>query len=100
MQTPKMKLLKRYVRRGLDVSNILKHQIEPLIRILMRKGVYQNMRSKKERRYLSLLVKRSKLGLMEVDAESRLRQIKMAQNEVAEELEELKKQGISLNTIR
>ena len=100
MQTPKMKLLKRYVRRGLDVSNILKHQIEPLIRILMRKGVYQNMRSKKERRYLSLLVKRSKLGLMEVDAEHRLRLIKMAQKEVAEELEELKKQGISLNTIR
>ncbi len=49
---------------------------------------------------MSLLVKRSKLGLMEVDAENRLRQIKMAQNEVAEELEELKKQGISLNTIR
>ena len=58
------------------------------------------MRNKKERRYLSVLVKRSKLGLMEVDAEHRLRLIKMAQKEVAEELEELKKQGISLNTIR
>lgn len=58
------------------------------------------MRSKQERRYLSLLVKHGKLGSMEVDAKHRLRLIKMAQKEVEEELEELEKQGISLNTIR
>lgn len=77
-----------------------KHQIEPLIRNTERSILKYNMRSKQERRYLSLLVKHSKLGLMEVDAEHRLRLIKMAQKDVEEELEELKKQGISLNTIR
>ena len=58
------------------------------------------MRNKLERRYLSLLVKRGKLGQMEVDAQHRLRQIKNAQKEVEDELAELEKQGISLNTIR
>ena len=58
------------------------------------------MRNKLERKYLSLLVQRGKLGQMEVDAQHRLRQIKNAQKEVEEDLAELEKKGISLNTIR
>ena len=58
------------------------------------------MRNKLERRYLSLLVKHGKLVEKEVDTQHRLRQIQNAQKEVEEDLAELEKKGISLNTIR